>query len=160
MAEIYISIGSNVERDYHLRRAHDALCQHFRALQLSSVYESEAVGFAGEPFYNLVAKAHTDQDIASVIATLKAIEAVNGRAEGAEKYAPRTLDLDLLLYDNVVCEHPVRLPREEIPLNAFVLWPLAEIAPEGVHPLLQQSYQQLWQAYDKKQQLAPIPFQF
>ena len=76
-----------------------------------------------------------------------------------KKFCSRTLDLDLLTYDDVVIDTPVRLPREEILYNAFVLWPLAELVPEGIHPTTGKSYAQLWRAFDKqKQRLQPINF--
>ncbi|MBY5923402.1 2-amino-4-hydroxy-6-hydroxymethyldihydropteridine diphosphokinase [Ferrimonas balearica] len=159
MAVIYISLGSNIEADAHIRKGLDDLANHYRNLTLSSVFESEAVGFEGDNFLNLVARAETDQSIAEVVTTFKAIEQAHGRARGAKKFAPRTLDIDLLLYDGTQCETPVELPRPEIYHNAFVLWPLAELAPDLVPPGQPHSLAALWQAYDKTQQsLWPVPF--
>ena len=158
MARIYISIGSNTQRDYHIRCAVKALQQQFGALQLSSVYESEAVGFVGAPFYNLVAAADTLLSVAQCISVFKQIEDDFGRDRSAAKFSGRTLDLDLLTYDDVICQQPVELPRAEITENAFVLWPLAELAPEAIHPLSGQSYAALWQQYPKQQKLWPVPF--
>jgi 2-amino-4-hydroxy-6-hydroxymethyldihydropteridine diphosphokinase len=158
MARIYISIGSNIEREYYVRAGVQALKQHFAAVQLSSVYESEAVGFSGDAFYNMVAAADTDLSIAQCVALLKQIEDKFGRVRGAEKFCGRTLDLDLLTYDDVICDSPVILPRQEITENAFVLWPLAELAPDVLHPGSGQSYAGLWQNYDKQQKLWPVPF--
>jgi 2-amino-4-hydroxy-6-hydroxymethyldihydropteridine diphosphokinase len=158
MARIYISIGSNIERDYYVRAGVQALQQHFTAVQLSSVYESEAVGFSGDAFYNMVAGADTDLTIAQCVALLKQIEDQYGRVRGAQKFCGRTLDLDLLTYDDVVCNTPVILPRQEITENAFVLWPLAELAPDVLHPGSGHSYASLWQNYRKQQKLWPVPF--
>lgn len=158
MARIYISIGSNIERDYYVRAGVQALQQHFAAVKLSSVYESEAVGFSGDAFYNMVAGADTDLTIAQCVALLKQIEDQYGRVRGAQKFCGRTLDLDLLTYDDVVCNTPVILPRQEITENAFVLWPLAELAPDMLHPGSGQSYASLWQNYRKQQKLWPVPF--
>jgi len=160
MAHIYISIGSNSEREYHIRQAVNELGQCFGDLQLSSVYESEAVGFCGDAFYNMVVAAHTDWSIAECVQAFKAIEDKYGRERDAAKYSGRTLDLDLLLFDNVVCDRPAELPRGEILYNAYVLWPLAEIAPTLLHPIMQQSYASLWQNYTGQQKLSPIPFAF
>lgn len=157
--QIFISLGSNIQRDYHTRSGLNALSNAFGELQLSSVFESEAVGFVGRPFYNLVVAAKTSLSIAQVCQTLKQIELDNGRVHGAKKFAPRTLDLDLLLYDDVVTEQGVNLPRAEILYNAFVLQPLAELAADLCHPINGQSYAALWQAFDKNsQQLWPITF--
>ena len=111
---ILISIGSNIERDKHTREAVKALAEHFADVNVSSVYESEAVGFDGKPFYNLVASARTSANIAGVCKILKAIERDNGRIPSEKKFAPRTLDLDLLTFNQQVTESPIILPRSEI----------------------------------------------
>lgn len=158
-ARIYISLGSNIEPERHLKAGLTELGYHFGKLTLSSVYESEAVGFEGSNFLNMVAAVDTDLSIGEVVALFKKIEQDNGRKVGAKKFAPRTLDLDLLLFDDVVANTPVELPRAEILTNAFVLWPMAEIEPDLLHPVVETSYQVLWQEYDKSQQkLWPIPF--
>lgn len=158
MARIYISIGSNINRSYHIQAAVSALTQHFGPLTLSSVYESEAVGFAGSAFYNMVVAVDTSLSIADCIGLFKQIEDSYGRDRSAAKFSGRTLDLDLLTYDDVVCQQPVELPRAEITENAFVLWPLAEIAPDVMHPLTRRSYREMWQQYSKQQKLWPVPF--
>lgn len=156
---ILISIGSNIDREHYTRRSLSALKQHFDDVSVSSVYESEAVGFNGSPFYNLVARATTVMDIESVCSTLKTIEKENGRVHSDKKFCARTLDLDLLTYDSEVTTQPIVLPREEICYNAFVLWPLAELVPNERHPEIQKTYAQMWDAFDKqKQQLRPIDF--
>ncbi len=161
MARIYISLGSNIEPEQHLQAGLKSLRACFGPLRLSSMYESEAVGFSGTNFLNMVASAETDLNIAAVVAQFKQIEQNHGRLVGAKKFSPRTLDLDLLLYDHVVCETPVTLPRAEIVNNAFVLWPLAELAPELIHPVVDKSYASLWQEYDKdSQRLWPVTFEW
>ncbi|WP_415775996.1 2-amino-4-hydroxy-6-hydroxymethyldihydropteridine diphosphokinase [Shewanella oncorhynchi] len=161
MARIYISLGSNIEPEQHLQAGLKSLRAYFGPLRLSSMYESEAVGFSGTNFLNMVASAETDLNIAAVVAQFKQIEQNHGRLVGAKKFSPRTLDLDLLLYDHVVCETPVTLPRAEIVNNAFVLWPLAELAPELIHPVVDKSYASLWQEYDKEsQRLWPVMFEW
>lgn len=160
MARIYISVGSNIDREHHIRAAVQELSAVFGVLQLSSVYESEAIGFQGDAFYNMVIAAETVLSVEAVIATFKQIEDRYGRVRDGIKYCGRNLDLDLLLYDQLICQEPVELPRAEILQNAFVLWPLAEIAAEQRHPVIGLSFLQLWQQYDRDQKLAPIPFQF
>ncbi|MEZ9594545.1 2-amino-4-hydroxy-6-hydroxymethyldihydropteridine diphosphokinase [Shewanella sp. 10N.261.52.F9] len=159
MAKIFISLGSNIEPERHLKAALTDLDYHFEQLELSSVFESEAVGFDGTNFLNMVVAAETELSIAEVVSTFKQIEQDHGRVKGAKKFAPRTLDLDLLLYDDIVSSQPIELPRAEILYNAFVLWPLAEVAPSLLHPVVNQSYQTLWDNYDKQQQsLWPVEF--
>ncbi len=160
MAQIYISVGTNCNRDYHIRMAVAALTAAFGTLTLSSVYESDAVGFKGDPFYNMVIGAQTELPIIECVALFKAIEDNYGRVRGGEKFSGRTLDLDLLTYDQQICQSPVELPRAEILYNAFVLWPLAEIAPDLSHPIAGQSYAQLWAQYQSEQRIWPVPFQF
>lgn len=156
---ILISVGSNIDRTYYTNQAIKALKATFEKVLCSSVYESESVGFQGSPFYNLVVSAHTHLAIEDVCKALKNIEKDNGRKHGEKKFCSRTLDLDLLTYDNVVTQSPVILPREEITYNAFVLWPLAELLPNDIHPVTQKSYSQMWQAFDKtKQALWPVEF--
>ena len=156
---ILISVGSNIQRNTYIRRARQALEANFVAVSCSSVYESEAVGFDGAAFYNLVAVAHTELSVAQVCQTLKDIEAQNGRLHNQKKFSSRTLDLDLLTYDSEVTTQPVVLPREEILTNAFVLLPLAELVPDESHPVAKRTYRELWQAYDQSaQNLWPITF--
>ncbi|MGB1261955.1 MAG: 2-amino-4-hydroxy-6-hydroxymethyldihydropteridine diphosphokinase [Cognaticolwellia sp.] len=158
MAEIYISLGSNIDRQHYIEQGLDALTNVFGTLTLSSLFESEAVGFSGKAFYNMVVGVNTKLTLEQVAETLRNIEFAHGRSPNAKKYSPRTLDLDLLLYDNVVAEHPAQIPRDEITKNAFVLWPLVEIAGSLIHPIIGQSYGQMWQAYDKQQQqLKKVP---
>lgn len=149
---IYISVGSNVDKEKHTNAGLQGLYQVFGELTLSSVFESESVGFEGNNFYNLVVKATTKLSIARVCSELKQIEQDNKRQRGEQKFSPRTLDLDLLLYDSQVTTQPIILPRPEVLYNAFVLKPLAEIASDELHPKVKKSYAELWQEYDKSQQ--------
>ncbi|WP_027857787.1 2-amino-4-hydroxy-6-hydroxymethyldihydropteridine diphosphokinase [Marinobacterium jannaschii] len=160
MAQVYVSIGSNMDRERYISSCLDALQKEFGALQLSSVYESEAVGFAGDPFLNMVAGFQTLLPVGELSVRLKQIEDEHDRCRQGPKFSGRTLDIDILTYDDCQgnCDG-IQLPRDEITRNAFVLWPLAEIAAETCHPLSQQSYAQLWSDYDKsKQKLWPVDF--
>lgn len=162
MTQVYLSLGSNLGREKNIIAGLDALAQQFGELQISRVYESESVGFKGSRFFNLVVGITTDKTIATLSETLKKIEDDNGRLRTGPKYSPRTLDIDILTYDNFIgVEAGVELPRGEILENAFVLLPLSELAPNAVHPICQKSYANLWQAYDKNaQSLWPIFFEW
>ena len=162
MARIYISLGSNIERELNTREGIKALRERFGELEMSTVYESEAVGFDGDAFYNMVIACDVNEDVHSANQSLRDIEDANGRDRAGPRFSSRTLDLDLLLYDDLILkEDNLKLPREEILHNAFVLWPLAEIAPHLIHPEAGKSYAELWQTFDKsKENLKPIEFEF
>ncbi len=162
MATIYISLGSNINREENTRAGIKALEQAFGKLTLSAVYESEAVGFEGDAFYNMVIACEVNTPVFETNQILRDIEDANGRDRSGPKFSSRTLDLDLLLYDDLkLDENGLKLPRGEILKNAFVLWPLAEIAPELKHPETGTSYAELWSDFDKtKENLKPINFSF
>lgn len=160
MARVYISIGSNIDAENNVRLAIHALQEHYGKLILSSVYESEAVGFEGDNFLNLVAGLNTEEDVHTVAATLRKIEDDNGRDRSGPRFSPRTVDLDLLLYDDLVLqEDGLVLPRDEITKNAFVLLPLEEIAPQLIHPVSGNTMCDHWMSFDQdSQKLWPIEF--
>ena len=162
MAKIYISLGSNIDRETNTRIGVDALRNRYGGLLLSSVYESEAVGFEGDSFFNMVIALETDEDVFEVATELRSIEEANGRDRKAPKFSSRTLDLDLLLYDDLILnERGLQLPRDEILQRAFVLLPLSEIAPDLLHPQVAECYADLWYKFDKnKEVIDAVPFKF
>jgi len=146
----YISIGSNINKDEHIPASLRALEQTFGELTVSSIYESEPVGFTGDVFYNLVVGFDSDLEVKAVAKQLRQIELDNGRTRDSRKFAARTLDLDLILYgDLIVNDGRLQIPRDEIEHYAFVLEPLAEIAPSLKHPVSHISYAELWEQFDK-----------
>jgi 2-amino-4-hydroxy-6-hydroxymethyldihydropteridine diphosphokinase len=145
MPRVYLSLGSNVERDKHIRQAVSGLRKNFAPLIVSPVYECPAVGFVGEDFYNLVVGFDSDKSVGDIVAILHQLEDQNGRIRGADKFAARTLDIDLLTYGDVRgVVDGVTLPRDEILKYAFVLKPLTDIAPEEHHPETGCSYKEHW----------------
>lgn len=153
MAKIYISIGSNIDAEKNIRIAIHALQDHYGKLILSSVYESEAVGFDGDNFLNLVAAVKTEEDVYTVVASLRKIEDENGRVRSGPRFSPRTVDLDLLLYDDLILhEEGLDIPRDEITKNAFVLLPLDEIASQLIHPVSGKTMCDHWLNFDKESQ--------
>lgn len=159
MASVFISIGSNIEREQQIIAGVQALKAEFGQIWLSSVYECEPVGFSGDNFFNLVARVETEQSPGFIGELLKQLEKQQGRIDFSKKFSARKMDLDILLYDNLILDKPVQIPRDEIPENAYVLQPLAEIAGELIHPTLHKTYNQLWADYDKnKQMLRKVPF--
>lgn len=158
MTEVFLGLGSNINREENLRVGLQALVDVFGGVVCSPVFESEAIGFAGSPFFNLVVRIETDMSVGDLQRQLREIEYACGRLPDQRKFSPRTLDIDILTYGNLVGEvDGVVLPRDEILENAFVLWPLACLAPDNVHPEVHVSYSALWEAYDKsRQHLVPV----
>lgn len=162
MAKIYISIGSNIDAENKIRLAVHALQDHYGKLILSSVYESEAVGFDGDNFLNLVAAVNTNEDVYQVSERLRKIEDENGRTRTGPRFSSRTVDLDLLLYDDLILkEKGLDIPRDEITKNAFVLLPLDEIASQLIHPISGKTMCDHWLSFDQNsQKLWQIEFTF
>jgi len=153
MATVYVSIGSNIDKEKNIKNCLQELALNFSDLLLSPIYESESVGFEGDNFFNLVARFTTDLTVGELNQRLKVIEDNHGRERSGPKFSGRTLDIDILTYDNLVGDiDGVQLPRDEITKNAFVLLPMADIAGSELHPELQVSYSRLWFFYDKEKQ--------
>ena len=144
MPRVYVSIGSNQQREHHVARAVAQLDARFSPVMLSTVYETEAVGFAGDAFFNLVAGFDTDMDLDELLACIRQIEICCGRIRTQQRFGPRTMDIDVLTYGDWVAEDDaLDIPRSEILAEAYVLTPLAQIAPHAMHPQLGESYASL-----------------
>lgn len=157
MPRVYVSVGSNVDRERNIRGAVDALRARFRGVALSRVYETQAEGFDGENFYNLVAAFDTDEPIERVRDAVGQIEAAHGRTRNTERFGPRTLDIDILLYGDLVRHQGrVDIPRAEIFRWPFVLGPLAEIAPDARHPETGTAFAQLWREFEGHKELRVV----
>jgi 2-amino-4-hydroxy-6-hydroxymethyldihydropteridine diphosphokinase len=158
LSRVFLGIGSNRQAPRHVGLALDGLADRYGKLELSSVYESEAVGFAGDNFLNLVVALNTRDPVGSLSDWLKGLENRHGRRRDC-RACPLALDVDILTYDALVGEFAgVRLPRPELLKNAFVLQPLAEIAGDDSHPVTGRTYSDLWKAYRGRQKLWKVPF--
>lgn len=143
MTRVYVALGSNVEPERHLAMAVQAMRGRFGGLILSPVYRNQAIGFEGEDFLNAVAGFDSTFDVPRLKAALDQVERECGRQRGAARFAPRTLDLDLLLYGDTV-DAAAKLPRTEILRYNFMLKPLADIAAAERHPETGRSYAEHW----------------
>ena len=149
MAIVYLGLGSNIDPEENLRLGVSELRRRFGDLNISSVYRSAAVGFDGDDFLNLVVDLRADDSPAEIHAQIDAIHEMAGRKRSDRRYSSRTLDIDLLLYDNlIVVEPPLRLPRPDVLKFSFVLRPLSEIAPDLVHPETGRTLAEHWQEFD------------
>jgi 2-amino-4-hydroxy-6-hydroxymethyldihydropteridine diphosphokinase len=147
-ARIYIGVGSNIDPEDNISSGITSLNENFGKLTLSSTYATEPIGFTGDEFYNLVVGCDTVESLDATVKVLKRIEADHGRRHDEEKYSSRMLDLDLLTYDDLVLRNEqVSIPRVDISKYAFVLKPLAEIAPSTCHPETGLTYQEMWNTF-------------
>ena len=148
MSKAYLSLGSNREPEHHLREAIAALRKHFGAIVLSNVYRTRAVGFDGGDFLNAAAVVETSLDPFALNAWLHALEDAHGRDRSGPRFGDRTLDIDIVLFDDLVLQGDgnLQIPRNELK-HAFVLRPLAEIAPGVLVPGSGQTLAQLWDAH-------------
>lgn len=162
MARIYIGVGSNIDPGDNISSGLTALIDRFGKLNLSATYATEPIGFAGDEFYNLVVGCDTDKDVDATVKVLKRIESDHGRKHDEEKYSSRKLDLDLLTYDDLILRNKmVSIPRADISKCAFVLKPLAELAPATRHPETGVTYQEMWKSFaDKSGILRDVSAQF
>ncbi len=143
MAQVYLSIGSNIDREKNIKSCLKILKQDYPDIILSSIYETEAFGFKGDPFLNLAAYLKTELSPREVEIYLKSIEDKHARTREGKKFSSRTLDIDLLLYDQLILQPEMDIPRQEITRYDFVLFPLLEIAPNIIHPISKKTIAEL-----------------
>lgn len=159
LTEVYLGLGSNIERERHLCAGLDALAVFLEGMTCSAVFESQPVGIKSGPFFNLVVAAKTHLPLIELSRRLKLIEADNGRYAPDRKGLP--LDIDVLFYGDLVGDFEfLTLPRAEILKNAFVLWPLSLMAPDKVHPGVGKTLAQMWAEAQIDQVLAPVAFEW
>ena len=146
---VYLSLGSNLEPERHLRGALEELRARFGAIQCSTAWRCPAVGFEGPAFVNLAVAMDSDLAPEALNQWLHALEDRHGRRRDVPRFSDRTLDIDIVLVGNRVMEGPgnLRLPRPELAKHAFVLRPMVELAPELMHPTLGVTLAQLWSGH-------------
>jgi 2-amino-4-hydroxy-6-hydroxymethyldihydropteridine diphosphokinase len=155
MMDVYLSLGSNIDAQKNMQAAIEALEKKYGKLRVSTIYESEAVGFQGDNFLNCVVAFDFNNTVKSITALpelvevlikeLKTMEDQLGRVRGGPKFSARTIDIDIILFGNLCGEYAgVRIPRDEITKNAYVLLPLMELAPDLKDPASGKSMKELW----------------
>ena len=151
MPRVYVAIGGNVEPERWFPLAAGELRRRFPGVRFSSCYRNPAYGFDGADFINAVAGFDTTMDADFVLAQCHEIEAACGRRRDDPKWAPRVMDLDLLLYgDTVASTAAFRLPRPDLLQRCYMLRPLAEIAPELPHPTTGRTIAEHWQQLSRE----------
>jgi 2-amino-4-hydroxy-6-hydroxymethyldihydropteridine diphosphokinase len=143
----YLSLGSNLDAEHHICAAFRALNSEFAGCRLSPVYRNRAVGFDGDDFINLVAAVETHFSPEDLRHHLRDLEDLFGRDRNKPRFSDRTLDVDILLFDDLVLDGPdLKLPRPEILKFAHVLKPLSDLAPNLVHPVEGKTMAKLWES--------------
>jgi 2-amino-4-hydroxy-6-hydroxymethyldihydropteridine diphosphokinase len=142
-AQVYLDIGSNIDRKHNIRSCMQQLKLEFPDIVFSRAYESAAEGFDGDPFINLAASLKTEKSYQEMSRYLKRLETDHARQRNEVKFSSRTLDVDILFYDDLVLQPDIDLPRAEVTQYPFVLFPLAEIAADFIHPELGLSITEL-----------------
>lgn len=148
MSTALLSLGSNIEPLKNLSSALSSLRQRFGDLRLSLAYRTAAVGFDGPAFVNAAVVLDSDLDVHALNDWLHALEDAHGRDRSGPRFNDRTLDIDIVFFDDLVLEGAghLQIPRDEL-RHAFVLKPLAEIAPAFRDPVSGRTLASLWEAH-------------
>ena len=145
MQTIFVSIGSNIDAESNMLLVKEHLNLLFE-VTYSGIYQTPAEGFTGGDFLNSVCKFKSDKKPNEIRRTLKSIEEKMGRTISQKGMSNRVIDLDLILYgDMLINEDGLEIPSSDIENYKFVLEPLAEIAPDYIHPMLKKTYKELFQ---------------
>tara|TARA_Y100000389_G_scaffold165284_1_gene169394 strand:+ start:426 stop:929 length:504 start_codon:yes stop_codon:yes gene_type:complete len=141
-SRVYVGIGSNIDPVEHIKKCIKALNDKFDDLKLSPTYESSSMGFEGPNFYNLAAFFKTKYDVVELKKILNQIETINGRSLDEVKFSSRTLDIDILYFDNLI-DAEMNIPRGEITKFDFVLRPLYDLNPAHIHPITKKTHHRM-----------------
>jgi len=153
MSIAYLGLGSNIDASSNISSGIDALRQAFGRVECSPVYQTPAIGFEGDDFINLVARVETEMSPLELKSFLIDLEDRHGRNRRSPKFSDRTLDIDVLLYDDLYLLSPeLSIPHAEILEAAHVLKPLADLAPELIHPVAHKTMIELWNEFPRQDQ--------
>ena len=152
--KIFVGIGSNIDREKNIKSCMTILKDMYGDIIISPVYETESMGFDGPSFYNLVSCFETDESIYELKNTLNKIENNHGRHFNETKFSSRTLDIDILYYDDLILsDDKVQVPRKEICEYDFVLKPLVDLVPDFIHPIRNISHKEMLSNIKIKKQI-------
>ena len=153
MSTVYLGLGSNIDARVNISSGIDVLRQTFERVECSPVYQTAAFGFEGNDFINLVAAVETDMSPLGLKHFLSGLEDQHDRNRQSPKFSDRTLDIDILLYDDLYLLSPeLSIPHGDILEAAHVLKPLADLAPDLLHPAVRRTMVELWNAFPKQNQ--------
>ena len=148
MSIAYLGLGSNIDAEKNIASGIRALREAFDKVEISPVYQTPSFGFEGEDFINLAARVETGMGPLQLKQFLNGLEDDHGRSRDVPKYSDRTLDVDILLFDDLYLLSPVlKIPRDEILTAVHVLKPLADLAPDFMHPVVRKTLAEIWDAF-------------
>ncbi|MGF1752882.1 2-amino-4-hydroxy-6-hydroxymethyldihydropteridine diphosphokinase [Vibrio makurazakiensis] len=159
MNTVYVGVGTNIERDKHARAAWEELLTCGSNLRCSKIYHCDPVGFDSHPFYNFVVELVTDLPLTEFSQRLRTIEFKWGRSENAHKLEDRTLDLDIVLFGNIVSDKSPELPRSDIFKFPFVTQPLYDLCPDLVIPQDGRTVREIWHKMERLESLSVVELQ-
>lgn len=150
MTQVFVAAGSNVEPEKNLARACREIARRWADAQFSRAFRNKAVGFAGPDFINLVVGFATSETIETVQAALRDIEELCGRPRNSPKWASRAMDLDILLFGDLIGKTAdYTVPRPDLLKRPYMLGPIAELAPWAIHPVEKKTIGELWRDFDR-----------
>jgi len=150
MPQVFFGVGSNLNPEKNIQIAVAEFRRFFGKIRVSPVYQNKAFGFKGKDFLNLVVACDTEKGMSKLQKFIEDVHALSGRKSGSHKFLSRTLDVDLLVYGNLILdEKKIKIPRDDILRYSFVLKPLTDIAPDLIHPVTNRSVSDHWQYMDK-----------
>ena len=160
MTTTYVGVGSNIEREFNARLAITELSALGRNMIVSTVYDCASVDFDSSPFFNFVVQMDTHLDLTLFSQALRNIEIKSGRKEDAQKFQDRALDLDIILFGDIVSVESPQIPRDDIYRYPFVIQPLYELCPDLVIPNDGRMIKDIWLNMSNLESLTKVDFQF
>jgi 2-amino-4-hydroxy-6-hydroxymethyldihydropteridine diphosphokinase len=152
LPKVFVAMGSNIDASSRMLQAALALKSHFADVRFSGCYRNPAFGFNGPDFINAAAGFESRFSIVQLLQIMRGIEAQCGREASAPKWLPRAMDLDLLLYGEVVGAGPgYTLPRPDLVKRVYMLGPLSELAPTAIYPPDGPTIGELWQQFPRSE---------